>query len=339
MAQIREAISAITAGRSLTQAEAAAVMEEIMSGEATPAQLGAFLVGLRMKGETVEEIAGLASVMRAKATPVPYTGLLVDTCGTGGDNAGTFNVSTTAAIVTAAAGVPVAKHGNRAMSSHCGSADVLEALGVRIDLPAEGVGRCLREVGIGFMFAQRFHPSMKHAAGPRREIGVRTVFNILGPLTNPAGARRQLLGVPDPAVAAKMARALQLLGSERAIVVSGEDGVDELSISGATVVFEVDGEIRESRVRPEQFGLSLAPLASIAGGTAAENAELTRQVLDGALGPRRDIVLLNAAAALVAGGKVLSIPEGIALAAATIDSGAARRKLADFVNCSRSIDA
>jgi anthranilate phosphoribosyltransferase len=331
---IREAIDAIVnQGRSLSEEEAAAVMEEIMSGEATPAQLAAFLVALRLKGETTEEIAGMARVMRAKALRVPFEGAsLLDTCGTGGDGMGTFNVSTAAAFVAAGAGAIVAKHGNRAMTSQCGSADVLEALGARIDLPPEGVAHCLREVGVGFMFAPAFHPAMRFAAGPRREIGVRSVFNILGPLTNPAGAKAQVLGVADPAIGEKMTQVLGRLGCRHALVVHGEDGLDEMTLGGSTLVYELkEGDIRSYRVRPEEVGLRQASGQAVKGGSPQENAAAIRAVFGGKPGPLRDIVLLNSAAALVAADNVATLTEGVGLAAQAIDSGAAREKLDRFI--------
>jgi len=333
---IREAIAALVDGRSLTEAEAAAVMEEIMSGEATPAQFGAFVTALRLKGETVDEIAGMARVMREKARRVHVEGVLLDTCGTGGDARGTFNVSTAAAFVAAGAGARVAKHGNRAMTSRCGSADVLEALGARIDLSPEQVKACLEETGVGFMFAPSFHPAMKFAAGPRREIGVRTVFNILGPLTNPAGAACQVLGVADPSLAETMALVLARLGSRRALVVHG-DGLDEMSISGPTLVCElVEGCVRQYVVTPQEVGLALSDATSVAGGTPEENAAALREVLAGRPGPRRDIVLLNAAAGLVALERAAALAEGVALAAEAIDSGAARERLERFVAVTNS---
>jgi anthranilate phosphoribosyltransferase len=334
---IREAIDAIiNQGRSLSEEEAAAVMEEIMSGEATPAQLAAFLIGLRVKGETVEEIAGMARVMRDKALHVPIEGSsLLDTCGTGGDGKGTFNVSTAAAFVAAGAGATVAKHGNRAMTSACGSADVLEALGAKIDLGPEQVAHCLREVGFGFMFAQTFHPAMRFAAGPRREIGVRTVFNILGPLTNPAGAQAQVLGVADAAIGEKMIQALGRLGSRHALVVHGEDGLDEMSLAGPTLVHELkDGKVKSYSVTPEEVGLTRAKGQAVKGGSPEENAAVMRAVLGGEGGPLRDIVLLNSAAALVAADIAPIIAEGVAVAARTIDSGAAGQKLERFVEVS-----
>jgi len=331
---IREAIDAIVnQGRSLSEAEAAAVMEEIMSGEATPAQLGAFLVALRLKGETVEEIAGMARVMRDKALRVPFEGTpLLDTCGTGGDGMGTFNVSTAAAFVAAGAGAVVAKHGNRAMTSHCGSADVLEALGAKIDLPPEGVAHCLREVGVGFMFAPVFHPAMRFAAGPRREIGVRSVFNILGPLTNPAGAKAQVLGVADAAIGEKMIQVLGRLGCRHALVVHGEDGLDEMSLGSSTLVYELkEGNIRSYKVTPEEVGLRQAGGQAVKGGSPEENAAAMRAVFGGEQGPLRDIVLLNSAAALAAGDKAATLADGVPLAAQAIDSGAAGEKLERFI--------
>jgi anthranilate phosphoribosyltransferase len=336
---IREAIAALVDGRSLTEAEAAAVMEEIMSGEATPAQFGAFVTALRLKGETVDEIAGMARVMREKARRVYVEGVLLDTCGTGGDARGTFNVSTAAAFVAAGAGARVAKHGNRAMTSRCGSADVLEALGARIDLSPEQVKACLEDTGVGFMFAPSFHPAMKFAAGPRREIGVRTVFNILGPLTNPAGAACQVLGVADPSLAETMAQVLARLGSRRALVVHGRDGLDEMSISGPTLVCELaGGRVRRYEVTPQEVGLGLAEAASVAGGTPEENAAALRKVLAGRPGPQRDIVLLNAAAGLVALERAAALAEGVAQAAEAVDSGAAGERLERFVAVTNSFE-
>ncbi len=334
---IKEAIQALIEGRSLKMEEAAQVMEEIMSGGVTPAQFGAFVTALRLKGETVEEIAGLAKVMRAKAVPVVVSGPVVDTCGTGGDGTATFNISTAAAFVVAGAGLKVAKHGNRAMSSRCGSADVLEALGVKIELTAEQVQRCLEEVGIGFMFAPAFHPAMKYAAAPRREIGIRTVFNILGPLTNPAGARAQVLGVADGSLVEKLALVLQNLGCEHALVVHGEDGLDEITLTGKTRVCELKGgHIKNYTIRPEQFGLARVGLESLKGGTAEENATHLRNILAGAEGPRRDVVLMNSAAALVAGDRVKSLKEGMKQAQETIDSGRALARLEQLIELTRS---
>ena len=335
---IREAIQTLVAGRSLTMEEASSVMEEIMGGEVTPAQFGAFVTALRLKGETVAEIAGLARTMRAKAIQVKVTRLVVDTCGTGGDGLATFNISTTAAFVAVGAGLKVAKHGNRAMSSHCGSADVLEALGIKLDLSAEQVLRCLEEVGMGFMFAPSFHPAMKYAAAPRREIGIRTVFNILGPLTNPAGAGAQLLGVADSSLVEKLALVLQGLGCHHAMVVHGEDGLDEITITGKTQVSELkDGDIRSYSISPEDFGLSKAGLDSLRGGTVDENAALLRSILAGTPGPQRDVVLMNAAAALVVGDKVASLQKGIDLAREALDSSRALAKLEQLIEFSQSL--
>ena len=333
---IKEAIRALVDGRSLSMEEASSVMEEIMEGKATPAQFGAFVTALRLKGETVDEITGLARTMRSKAIPVNTSTPVVDTCGTGGDGAGTFNISTAAAFVVAATGLKVAKHGNRAMSSHCGSADVLEALGVKIDLSAGQVEQCLEEVGIGFMFAPLFHPAMKYAAAPRREISIRTVFNILGPLTNPAGARSQVLGVADGSLLEKMATVLKGLDSRHALIVHGEDGLDEITVSGKSRIYELkNGAIKSYSVSPEDFGLSRAEAGSLKGGSANENADLLRHVLAGTDGPRRDAVLMNAAAALVAGDRVSTLKDGVTLAHQLIDSGQALNKLEQLIEFSQ----
>jgi len=335
---IREAIDTLVAGQSLTMEQAAAVMNEIMGGEATPAQFGAFVTALRLKGETVEEIAGMAKVMRERAVPIAVSEPVVDTCGTGGDASGSFNISTAAAFVVAGAGLKVAKHGNRSMSSICGSADVMEALGVRIDLGAEQVQRCLEEVGIGFMFAPNFHPAMKYAAAPRREIGIRTVFNILGPLTNPAGAKAQVLGVAEGSLTMKMAQVLELLGCHHALVVHGEDGLDEITPSGRTTVCELkEGAINSYSLAPEDFGFQRATRESLKGGSAQDNAGLLRKVLEGEKGPRRDIVLMNAAAALKAGDKAASLEEGIEIAKESIDSRKALEKLEGLIKISQSL--
>ncbi len=333
---IKEAIATLVSGKSLEREEAAAVMEEVMEGKATPSQLGAFLTALRMKGETADEIAGLASVMRAKTIRVTVSEPVLDIVGTGGDNAGTFNISTAAALVAAGAGAKVAKHGNRAASSQCGSADVLETLGVKIDLPAEGVQRCIEEAGIGFMFAQAFHPAMKHAAPTRREIGIRTVFNILGPLTNPAHAEYMVIGVPGKELQEKIALALPHMGVEHALVVHGEDGLDEITITGETAISEIKGgEISRYSITPEDFGLSRAGSSALKGGAAAENAAILRSVLGGAPGPRRDVVLLNAAAGLVAGNLATTLRQGVALAKEVIDSGRAMLKLEKLIKVSQ----
>ncbi len=336
---IKEAIQTLISGNSLTMDGAASVMEEIMSGEATQAQFGAFVAALRIKGETIDEIAGLASVMRAKAVPVVVTPPVVDTCGTGGDNSSTFNISTVAAFVAAGAGLKVAKHGNRAMSSHCGSADVLEALGIKIDLGAEAVAECLETVGIGFMFAPIFHPAMKYATAPRREIGIRTVFNILGPLTNPARAQFQVIGVPSKELGEKIALVLHRLGTKHALVVHGADGMDEISITGRSLVWEVNehGVLPPFEVSPQHFGFESASLAEIKGGTPQENAEMLRCILSGERGPRRDVVAMNAAAALVAGNRVSDLKQGVHIVEEAIDSGRALEKLDGLVRLSQSL--
>ena len=335
---IREAIDALVRGKDLSQEKAAQAMNEMMEGEATPAQIAAFITALRIKGETVDEITGMATTMREKSLKVTTDGFLVDTCGTGGDGQGTINVSTTAALVAAAAGAKVAKHGNRSASGGPGSADVLEALGVKIDLSPDGVQRCLEEVGIGFMFAQVFHPAMRHAAGPRREIGIRTVFNILGPLTNPAGAHAQLLGVADPVVGEKMAQVLGRLGTQRAMVVHGEEGLDEISISSLTRVWELGGgDVRTYTVSPEDAGLSRSSLKGIQGGSIERNAELLQGILRGEAGPALDVVLLNAAAALVVGDMARDLKEGVELARSTVASGAALEKLKALANLSQRL--
>ena len=317
----------------LSADEAEAVMARIMSGEATPAQIGAYLAALRAKGETVAEIVGFARAMRQHATPVrPTRRPLVDTCGTGGDRANTFNISTTAALVVAGAGVAVAKHGNRSVSSRCGSADVLGALGVKLDLGPEAIARCIDEVGFGFLFAPMLHPAMKHAIGPRREMGVRTVFNILGPLTNPAGASVQLMGVYEPSLLLPLANVLAELGAEAAYVVHGADGLDELSTTGLNrVACLQDGRISCQELDPAGYGLERASLEALRGGDAAENARITREILSGARGPRRDVVLLNAGLALVAAKVAADLSEGIARAAEAIDSGRAARVLDELI--------
>jgi len=335
---IKEAIQTLIAGRSLSMDEAASVMEEIMNGEATPAQFGSFVTALRLKGETVDEIIGLAKTMRVKAVPVIINEPVVDTCGTGGDGLSTFNISTAAAFVAAGAGLKVAKHGNRAMSSQCGSADILEALGVRIDLNAQQVKRCLDEVGMGFMFAPVFHPAMKYAAAPRREIGIRTVFNILGPLTNPAGAKAQVIGVADSSLVKKLALALQGLGCHHALVVHGEDGLDEITITNKTQVCELkDGHLESYTISPEDLGLSRAELNDLKGGTVSENATLLCSILAGTPGPQRDVVLMNAAAVLLAGDRVATLQQGLALAKEVIDSGHARSKLEQLIEFSQRL--
>jgi len=330
---IREAIEKAVRRIDLAEAEMRDVFEEIMTDKATQAQIGAFITALRMKGETVDEITGAAKVMREKSLKILVgKGALVDTCGTGGSGANTFNISTAAAFVVAGTGLKVAKHGNRSASSRCGSADVLEALGVKLDVGPDFVQRCLLEIGIGFMFAPFFHEAMKYAVHPRREIGIRTIFNLLGPLSNPAGAASQVLGVYDAKLTEPMARVLKNLGSKRVFVVHGMDALDELTITGKTKVSELNvGRIRNYFVTPEKFGLPRARLDDIAGGDARENAGIVESVLKGERGPRRDIVLLNAAFALVCGGKTKTVREGIKLAAGSIDSGCATDKLLKLI--------
>jgi anthranilate phosphoribosyltransferase len=335
---IREAIDAVVSGRSLGVGDAATVMREIMEGGTTPAQLGAFLTALRIKGETPQEMAGMATVMREKALKVSVPGPLIDTCGTGGDGKNTFNISTAAAFVAAGAGLKVAKHGNRAASGSCGSADVLEALGVKIDLPPAGVEQCIKQVGMGFMFAPAFHPAMRFAAPVRREIGIRTVFNVLGPLTNPAGAQYQLLGVGYPELGQPMAEVLRLLGTHHAIIVHGEDGLDELTLSGNTNGWEVlEGAIRPWTMNIKATGLPQASLEAIRGGTSQENAATMRRLFQGEKGPLRDVVLLNSGAALMVGDRVHTIRQGIELAAEIVDSGEALGKLEALVELSQRL--
>lgn len=331
---IREAIAAVTQRRDLTQAQSSGVMDEIMSGMATQAQIGAFLTALHMKGETDAEIAGMASVMRQKAVPVYVDGAVTDTCGTGGDGAGTFNISTTAAFVAAGAGLTVAKHGNRAMSSVCGSADLLEGLGVQIELDADGVARCLRTAGIGFMFAPKFHPAMRYAGPVRREIGIRTIFNVLGPLTNPAHARHQVLGVANELLAEKMANALARLDTQHALVVHGHGGVDELTLTGPNLAFDVRGGRTPQRftIDAAELGLARAPAEALKGGDVAVNVAISRAILANAdQGPRRDVVLLNAAAALVAGDRAVDMRDGLAQARVSLAEGRALRALEQLV--------
>ncbi|MDG4474599.1 anthranilate phosphoribosyltransferase [Thiovibrio frasassiensis] len=339
---MKEAIAKVVAGTDLSEAEMVGVMETIMDGEATPAQIGAFITALRIKGETVDEITGAARVMRAKATKVHGVGeggILVDTCGTGGDASGTFNVSTTSAFVVAAAGVPVAKHGNRSVSSHCGSADVLEALGVDLGLSAEQIGQSIREIGIGFMFAPALHGAMKHAIGPRREIGIRTIFNILGPLTNPANANVQLMGVFTPSLTETLARVLGRLGTRRALVVCGEGNLDEITITGATRVSDWNnGELTTYTIHPSELGMATASLAEIKGGTTApEAAAQLRSVLSGKSGPCLDMVLLNAGAALMAAERCDDLAGGVALAREVVASGAALNKVEALVAFSQAV--
>jgi len=327
--KIKEGIDKVIGGKDLTQEEAEDMMRSIMSGMATPAQIAAFLTGLRLKGETVDEITGFARLMRRKVKKInPPEGMLVDTCGTGGDRSGSFNISTAAAFVAAGAGVKVAKHGNRSVSSKCGSADVLAAAGVNIMAPAAVVEKALHEIGIAFFFAPLFHPAMKHAIGPRREIGIRTVFNILGPLSNPVGAQAQVIGVYDPELTETMANVLGELGSKSAYVVHGLDGLDEITLTTKTKVSILkDGKVETVHLSPEDYGLALCEPEELNGGTAKENAAAMRDLLAGKKGPIRDVVLLNAAASLVVAGEAADMEEGLKHAAAAIDSGAALEKL------------
>jgi anthranilate phosphoribosyltransferase len=335
---IREALAKVVQGIDLQEAEMTETMTEIMEGKATPAQIGAFITALRMKGETVAEVTGAARVMRLKATRIDARSpVIVDTCGTGGDGRNTFNISTTAAFVVAAAGLTVAKHGNRAVSSGCGSADVLEAIGVNIDAPPEIVEECVQQIGIGFLFAPKLHGAMKYAIGPRREIGLRTIFNMLGPLTNPASATAQLIGVYDPKLTEMFAGVLKNLGTKRAFIVHGADGLDEATVTAETRVSELkDGIVTTYNINPADYFGRIYGGEALLGGDASRNAEITKAVLTGDDGARRKIVVLNAAVAIVAGGKAKTIPEGIKVAEQCIDSGAAIKKLQALIEMSRS---
>ncbi len=348
--EIVEAIRRVVDGQHLERVEAESVMDAIMTGKATDAQIAAFLTAMRMKCETVEELIGFARVIRAKASPVrpkcvveaAFSGtereMLVDTCGTGGDAAGTFNISTATAFVVAGAGIQVAKHGNRSVSGICGSADVVEALGIRIDLEPEAVARCIDEVGIGFLYAPLLHSAMRYVMLARREMKIRTVFNLLGPLCNPAGANAQVLGVYSETLTDMMARVLCELGARRALVVHGLDGLDEVTISGETKISEVrDGEVRTYYVVPEDFGLERAPIEQIQGGDAQRNAEIIREVMADRDGVRKDVVLLNAAAGLVAGGRARFLREGIEMARESISSGAAASRLERLVALTQAL--
>jgi len=330
---IKEAISKIVEGNSLGEEEAGCVMGEIMGGRATPAQIASFLTALRMKGETVKEITGCAREMLKRVDSFNLKeDILVDTCGTGGDRSDTFNISTVSAFVVAGTGLTVAKHGNRALSSQCGSADVLETLGVKLDLPKEKVKECLGKVGIGFLFAPLFHRAMKYALAPRQEMGIRTIFNILGPLTNPLGANVRLIGVYDPSLTETLAMVLKNLGVRGAFAVWGEDGLDEISIMGRTRVTQLkDGLIETYYIEPEDFGMTRAPLEEIKGGSREENALILQKVLEGEKGPKRDVVLLNSAACLAAAGLAGDLREGIKIAENSIDSGKAKEKLESLI--------
>jgi anthranilate phosphoribosyltransferase len=334
---IRTAIARIASGCALSEAEMEAVMRELMGGRATPAQIGGLLIALHMKGETVEEITGAVRALRSHATHIePRSPVIVDTCGTGGDRRGTFNISTAAAFIAAGAGLTVAKHGNRAMSGTVGGADVLEALGVSIELPPAQVAACIDEIGIGFLFAQVFHPAMRHVAGPRRELGVRTIFNLLGPLSNPARARHQVVGVFAAKWTEPLAHALGRLGARHALVVHGDDGLDEISLAAPTQLSEWQGDaVRTYRVMPEEFGFTRCRAGDLEGGSRETAAAIVRAILDGATGPRADITVFNAAAAIYVGGLAPSIAAGIDRARESIRSGRARQKLEQLIEFSR----
>lgn len=338
---IQEAIKKLVEGKDLTEQEAMGAMNGIMEGEATQAQIGSFITALRIKGETIQEITGCARVMRDKADRIePQINYYIDTCGTGGDGSNTFNISTAVAFVAAAGGVPVAKHGNRSVSSKCGCADVLEALGVDISLEPGKVKECMEQTGIGFMFAPTFHKSMKHAAGPRKELGIRTIFNILGPLTNPAGAKGQVLGVFDGRLTEPLAKALLNLGTEKAMVIHGLDGMDEITTTGGTKVSEIKrGQVISYEIAPEEFGIKRSEKSQLTGGDSKTNAEIIKAVFQGEKGARRDIVVLNAAAGLYVGKAAAGLKEGIAIAEEIIDSGKAMSKLEELSRFSKSISS
>ncbi|MBN1894186.1 anthranilate phosphoribosyltransferase [bacterium] len=339
--EIKEAIRKTTEGRDLTADEAYAAARFLMEGKATDSQISALLVSLHMKGETPDEIYGFAKAMRSKAAAVPLAeNSVIDTCGTGGDGSGSFNISTLAAIVAAAAGCRVAKHGNRSITSRCGSADLLQSLGVQIELNPKGISACIEKTGIGFLFAPRLHPAMKHAAGPRKELGIRTIFNILGPLTNPAGARRQLIGVFHPALTLVLAQVLRSLGSEHVMVVHGEDGLDEISLSGRTQVHELrDGRLNGFTVTPEEMGFPRYRKEDFLGGDPEVNAGIARGVLRKQKSPCRDMVLMNAGAVIYIAGLADTIASGIERAQDAVDSGKARVKLDELITCSRELAA
>ncbi len=337
MGSISGIINQLTAGKSLNVSEASGLMTFIMEGEATPAQIGSILTALTIKGESPEEIAGMAKTMQGKSLIVDFDGPLADSCGTGGDNSRTFNISTTSALVAAAAGLTMAKHGNRAASSTCGSADVLEALGVNIDLGPNEVARCLTEVGFGFLFAPNFHPAMKYAGPIRKEIGIKTVFNILGPLTNPARAKHQLIGVHDPNLGPIIAEVLALMGTVHSVVVHGEDGLDEISIGTTTQIWEVDSSgVNHYSISPALLGIAPADKSQLMAETVSDNVNLLLKVLEGEKGPHRDIVLLNTAGVLLAGDVVTNFEEGIISAVEAIDSGKAKLKLQELLTVTQS---
>ena len=333
---MRDALECVVSGQDLGTGEARGVMDLIMDGAVPPAVIGAFLAALRTKGETVDELTGMVLSMREHAVRIEVPDGAVDTCGTGGDAMSTFNISTAAALVAAGAGCVVAKHGNRAASSRCGSADVLEALGVNVDLPPDAVLRCIDASGIGFLYAPSYHPAMRHVSTTRRELGIRTAFNLLGPMANPARVKRQALGVPDPVVGMRMAEVLLRLGHERALVFTGDGGVDELTVNGPADCHDVrDGTVSTYDIDPAVLGLAPAPVSAVRGGDAAANASRIRSVLSGEHGAPRDTVMLNAAAALVAAGIVDNMPDGVARSAEAIDSGAALASLERLVTASQ----
>lgn len=342
---IRTAIIDVVEGQTLTREQATDVMNAIMGGHASGGQIAALVTALRLRGETVEEIAGFATAMREHAIRVELPATInhvVDTCGTGGDGSGSFNISTTASFVIAAAGVSIAKHGNRAMTSQCGSADLLEGLGVAVELTPEQVATCIDEIGIGFMYAPAFHPAMRYVGPTRREIGIRTVFNLLGPLTNPAGARHQLIGVGQVGIAHTLAEALAAMGCQHAVLVRAEEGMDEIGVAGASDVTDYDartGEIRSYRVSPEDFGLERGRSGDLRGGDLAENVRITNEVLSGEPGPRRDVVLMNAGAAIYAADRTASIAEGIELARVAIDDGSALARVGQLADLSQRLRA
>ncbi|MFG1209935.1 anthranilate phosphoribosyltransferase [Xanthobacter flavus] len=338
MDQFKPLLGKVATGASLSREEAAFVFDRMMSGEATPSQMGALLMGLRVRGETVEEIAGAVSVMRSKMLTVEAPDEAVDVVGTGGDASGSYNISTCASFIVAGAGVPVAKHGNRALSSKSGAADVLSALGVRLDLDPAGISRCIGEAGIGFMFAPSHHPAMKHVGPTRVEMGTRTIFNLLGPLSNPAGVKRQMVGVFAKSWIVPLAEVLKALGSEKAFVVHGSDGLDEITISGGTDIAVLeDGRIHTFTLNPEDVGLARAPAEALKGGDAVHNAAALRAVLDGAPGPYRDVAVLNAAAALVVAGRAKDLSAGVGMAQTSLDTGSARARLERLVTLSASL--
>ena len=342
---IQHAIQLVVEGQELNPTQAESVMDLIMSGEATEAQIGALAVALRMKGETTSEIAGFARAMRDHAVQVDIDAdslPLLDTCGTGGDHSNSFNISTTATFVIAAAGVRIAKHGNRAASSKCGSADVLEALGVRIELTPREVEACVEQVGVGFMYAPAYHPAMRFVGPARKQMGIRTIFNLLGPLTTPAGAKHQLIGVGIPHIATQLAEVLQVLGSQHAVLVHAEEGMDEVGVKGTTRVTDFNasqGGISTYDITPEEFGLQRADPAALVGGDARENKEITLRVLGGEQGPRRTVTILNAGAGIYAADAAESLADGIVLAAEMIDSGKAQARLADLIRFTQELSA